>query len=103
MAGPSGKPIRDAAPVLRLDKWLWQARFCKSRSAAAVLIGEGHVRVNGTRVSRPGREITPGDVLTLPQGAVIRVVRVTALGIRRGPATEAQALYVDLAAPTTLE
>ena len=103
MAGPSGKPTRDAAPTLRLDKWLWQARFCKSRGVAAALIGEGHVRVNGMPTSRPSREITPGDVLTLPQGTVIRVVRVTALGHRRGPATEAQALYVDLASPTPLE
>ena len=100
MAGPSGKPTRDAAPTLRLDKWLWQARFCKSRRLAAALIGEGHVRVNGTR---PGREITPGDVLTLPQGAVIRVVRVAALGHRRGLAVEAQALYINLASPTPLE
>ncbi|MCU0829883.1 MAG: RNA-binding S4 domain-containing protein [Tabrizicola sp.] len=96
MAGPSGKPDPAAAQKLRLDKWLWQARFFKSRTLAAVVIAEGHVRVNGTRVSRPGREITEGDTLTFPQGHRIRVVRITALGQRRGPATEAQGLYVDL-------
>jgi ribosome-associated heat shock protein Hsp15 len=81
---------------LRLDKWLWQARFCKSRSLAADLIEAGSVRVNATRVSRPGRDISVGDVLTFPQGARIRVIRVLALGLRRGPATEAHALYADL-------
>jgi ribosome-associated heat shock protein Hsp15 len=99
LAGPSGKPQPAAAPKLRLDKWLWQARFCKTRAVASVLIEDGHVRVNGMPTSRPSREITPGDVLTFPQGRQIRVVRVLALNHRRGPATEAQALYLDLAAP----
>jgi ribosome-associated heat shock protein Hsp15 len=102
LAGPSAKRDPAAAPALRLDKWLWQARFFKSRSLAASLVAEGHVRVNGTPVSRPGREITPGDVLTFAQGQRIRVIRVLALGLRRGPATEAQALYADLdARPAT--
>ena len=96
MAGPSGKPSPGAARRLRLDKWLWQARFFKSRGLAAEVIEAGHVRVNGTRISRPGRDILEGDTLTFPQGARIRVIRVLAIGIRRGPATEAQALYVDL-------
>jgi ribosome-associated heat shock protein Hsp15 len=96
LAGPSGKADPAAQPRLRLDKWLWQARFCKSRALAAALVAEGHVRVNGTPVSRPGRDITPGDVLTFPQGARIRVIRILALGQRRGPATEAQELYTDL-------
>lgn len=96
MAGPSGKPDPAAAQRLRLDKWLWQARFFKSRSLAAGVIAEGHIRVNGTRVSRPGRDIAEGDTLTFPQGNRIRVIRITALGLRRGPATEAQGLYVDL-------
>lgn len=81
---------------MRLDKWLWQARFFKSRSIAAEVIAEGHVRVNGTRISRPGRDVGAGDTLTFPQGNRIRVIRVLALGLRRGPATEAQALYLDL-------
>jgi ribosome-associated heat shock protein Hsp15 len=93
-------------PRLRLDKWLWQARFFKSRGLAAELIEAGSVRVNGTRISRPGRDIAVGDTLTFPQGARIRVVRILALGFRRGPAPEAQALYLDLdpiAAPDPLE
>lgn len=96
MAGPSGKPDPAAAPRLRLDKWLWQARFCKSRSLAADLIASGSVRVNGTRITRPGRDVSPGDTLTFPQGDRIRLIRILALGIRRGPAPEAQALYLDL-------
>ena len=80
MAGPSGKPDPDAEKKLRLDKWLWQARFFKSRSLAAELIEAGSVRVNGTRVSRPGRDIMAGDVLTFPQGARIRVIRITEIG-----------------------
>ena len=107
MAGPSGKPDPSAAQKLRLDKWLWQARFCKSRSLAAALIEAGSVRVNGTRITRPGRDVTPGDTLTFPQGSRIRVIRVLALGLRRGPATEAQSLYLDLepdaSAPDPLE
>ncbi len=96
MAGPSGRPDPNAALKLRLDKWLWQARFFKSRSLAAGVIEAGAVRVNGTRVTRPGREVTEGDTLTFAQGSRIRVIRVLALGQRRGPATEAQDLYSDL-------
>ncbi|NHB75133.1 RNA-binding S4 domain-containing protein [Rhodobacter sp. M37P] len=79
-----------------MDKWLWQARFFKSRSLAAEAIAAGSVRVNGTRVTRPGRDIAAGDTLTFPQGARIRLVRVLAIGLRRGPAREAQTLYLDL-------
>ncbi len=96
MAGPSGKPNPGALPRLRLDKWLWQARFFKTRALASDMIDAGSVRVNGTRVTRPGRDVAQGDVLTFPQGARIRVIRILALGQRRGPSTEAQALYVDL-------
>jgi ribosome-associated heat shock protein Hsp15 len=97
LSGPSGKANPAATPKLRLDKWLWQARFFKGRALAAELIEAGSVRVNGQRTTKPGRDISEGDVLTFPQGTRIRLVRVLALGLRRGPATEAQALYVDLA------
>ncbi len=96
MAGPSGKPDPNAAACLRLDKWLWQARFFKTRAVAAALVSGGHVRVNGTPVSRPGRDVIAGDVLTFPQGDRIRVVRILALGLRRGPSPEAQDLFRDL-------
>ena len=83
--------------ALRIDKWLWQARFCKTRSLAAQLVAEGRVRVNAVRISKPARSVVPGDVLTFPMGSQIRVVRILALGTRRGPAPEAQRLYEDLA------
>lgn len=84
---------------IRLDKWLWHARFFKTRSLAAKEVGAGHVRVNGTRSSKPAHQVAPGDVLTFPQARMIRVVRIVGLGLRRGPAPEAQALYDDLSPP----
>jgi len=96
LAAAPGKSGAAAPPRLRLDKWLWQARFFKSRSLANVAVSEGQVRVNGIRATRPSREVTPGDVLTFPLGTQIRVIRILSLGQRRGPASEAEALYVDL-------
>ncbi|TDK51759.1 RNA-binding S4 domain-containing protein [Antarcticimicrobium luteum] len=81
---------------LRLDKWLVHARFCKTRSLAAAQVTAGHVRVNGVRAQKPAQAVTPGDVLTLAQPNLVRVVRVEALGLRRGPAREAQMLYTEL-------
>ncbi|MFN4172315.1 MAG: RNA-binding S4 domain-containing protein [Pseudorhodobacter sp.] len=102
MAAQGDRP--GARPVLRLDKWLWQARLVKSRSLAAELVAGGHLRVNGNPVSKPAHSVGAGDVLTLPLGGRVRVIRVLALGIRRGPAPEAQALFADLdAAPHPLE
>ena len=91
--------MSDPAPKLRLDKWLWQARFFKTRSLASREVAAGHVRVNGDKTDKPARAISPGDVLTFPQARRIRVVRVEALGDRRGPAPEAQTLYTDLTEP----
>jgi len=81
---------------IRLDKWLWQARFFKTRSLAAGLVSGGHLRLNGTRMAKPGHAVGPGDVLTFPQAGRIRVIRVLACGLRRGPASEARGLYDDL-------
>lgn len=81
---------------IRLDKWLWQARFCKSRALASKLCAAGRVRVSGTVVQKAHHMVRIGDVLTFPQGPHIRVVRILALGTRRGPAAEARLLYEDL-------
>lgn len=94
--------MTDAASVagrLRIDKWLWQARFFKTRSLAAKVVSGGHVRVNGDKIDKPARNVGPDDVLTFAQGRDIRVVRVVALGDRRGPAPEARTLYEDLSPP----
>ena len=80
---------------IRLDKWLWQARFFKSRGLSAEIVEAGHVRVNGARVHKPAQLVGPGDVLTFAQGHEIRVIRILGCGARRGPATEAQGLYRD--------
>lgn len=84
--------------AIRLDKWLWQARFAKTRPLAVRLIEKGCVRLNGAPIRKPGRSILPGTVLTLrlPQG--VRVVEMLATGDRRGPASEAATLYRDLTA-----
>ena len=84
---------------IRLDKWLWQARFFKTRTLAAREVAAGHVRVNGVRVVKLAQAVGMTDVLTFAQGARVRVVRIAALGTRRGPAPEAQALYDDLSEP----
>ncbi|MFD3189460.1 RNA-binding S4 domain-containing protein [Sedimentitalea sp. HM32M-2] len=92
-----------SAQRLRLDKWLWQARFFKTRSLAARQVSGGHVRVNGARVTKPACAVGAGDVLTFAQARQVRVVRIAALGVRRGPASEAQTLYEDLSPPEPLE
>ena len=83
-------------PSIRLDKWLWHARFFKSRSLAAGVVSGGKVRVDGTPVSKPSRAVGPGMVLTFTKESDVKVVRIVACGDRRGPAPEAQALYEDL-------
>ena len=88
--------MSDPRPTIRLDKWLWHARFFKSRSIAAGIVTSGRVRVDSQPVSKPARAIGPGNVLTFVQAEETKVVRVIACGERRGPAPEAQALYEDL-------
>jgi ribosome-associated heat shock protein Hsp15 len=77
----------------RLDKWLFHARFYRTRLLAQAAASAGKVRLNGDRVEKPGHVIKPGDVLTLGRGAQIMAVRVLALAERRGPAGEARNLY----------
>ena len=85
--------------TLRIDKWLWHARFFKTRSLAARVVAAGRLRVNSERITKPSTAVGAGDTLTFPQGRRIRVVRIAAIGIRRGPATEAAGLYEDLTPP----
>lgn len=95
----SVSPCADQGGGLRLDKWLWQARFFKTRSLASAVVSKGKVRVNRMLVTKPHYKVRPDDVLTFAQGHDIRVVRVTALGERRGPAPEARTLYQDIGDP----
>ena len=84
------------APSLRLDKWLWYARFFKTRALATKAIAGGRFRLDGEVMSKPHRAAQPGQVLTFMQGDRVRVIRIVVLGSRRGPATEAVTLYEDL-------
>lgn len=77
----------------RLDKWLFHARFHRTRALAQAAAAAGRVRLNGRRVEKPAQTIKPGDVLTLGRGAQIMAVRILALAERRGCATEARKLY----------
>ncbi|WP_262693532.1 RNA-binding S4 domain-containing protein [Kordiimonas aquimaris] len=81
---------------LRLDKWLWYARFFKSRAIASDLCRAHKVRINGVHCKKASATIIVGDVLTFPQANAIKVIEIVALGTRRGPATEAALLYKDL-------
>ncbi|WP_158742001.1 RNA-binding S4 domain-containing protein [Acidisphaera sp. L21] len=83
----------------RLDKWLWCARFMKARSDCARWVAQGGVRINRQPTDKPHARLRPGDILTLPLGGSVRVIRVVALAIRRGPATEARTLYEEVAEP----
>jgi ribosome-associated heat shock protein Hsp15 len=85
---------------MRVDKWLWHARFFKTRGLATKLVTAGHLRVNGDKIAKASHGITAGDVLTFPQAKQVRVIRIATLSTRRGPAPEAQALYEDLDPPS---
>jgi ribosome-associated heat shock protein Hsp15 len=80
----------------RLDKWLWFARFAKTRPAAVRLVEDGHVRVAGRRVDNPAQALKLGDVLTLALPHATVLVRLLSLGERRGPYEEARLLYERL-------
>ncbi|HLY85266.1 MAG TPA: S4 domain-containing protein [Gaiellaceae bacterium] len=79
---------------VRLDRWLWAARFAKTRTAATDLVLAGHVKVGGERV-KPAREIAPGETLEIVRGAVRHVVVVTGVAERRGSAKVAATLYEE--------
>jgi ribosome-associated heat shock protein Hsp15 len=84
---------------LRIDKWLWAARFYKTRSLACEAIDKGRVQVNGVAV-KPARELKAGDMVQLRSGATLRTVQVLAISDRRGGAPEAALLYSETAEST---
>lgn len=79
--------------ALRLDKWLWMTRFCKTRAIAQTLAARGRIRINGRVVDKPHALVRASDVITLPLPAGVKVLKVLYLPARRGPAAEAQASY----------
>ena len=89
--------MSEPTETCRIDIWLWRARFCKTRGLAARMVAEGRVLVSrgGAPVllDKPSRMVRPGDSLELILGDRRTAVRIEALGLRRGPAPEARALY----------
>lgn len=79
---------------LRIDKWLWAARFYKTRSLACDELVKGRIQVNG-QDAKPSREVKASDTLLIRQGPVLRTVVVLALSQQRGPASSAQKLYIE--------
>ncbi len=94
--------MSEEADRVRVDVWLWRARFAKTRAAATDLITAGGVRLmrdgQTRRLEKASATVTIGDLLVFQQGKGLRTVEVLALGARRGPATEALTLYRDLGA-----
>ncbi|WP_420548886.1 RNA-binding S4 domain-containing protein [Curvivirga sp.] len=91
--------IGDAPEKLRVDKWLWYARFFKTRTLAAQQVTSGHLRVNSQPVRKAGYQVKVGDILTFPKEQDIRVIEILALGDKRRGAPEAALLYNDLDPP----
>ena len=80
----------------RIDKWLWHARVVRTRTSAAALVEEGHVRLNGERVTAASRPVKVKDVVTVALDRVVRVMKVTGFAERRGDADAARLLYEDV-------
>ena len=83
---------------IRIDKWLWHARFYRSRVQAQAAAASGLIRLNGTRVEKASAAVQPGDILTVPRGREIVAIRIEAVAERRGGAPEAQKLYSVMSA-----
>ena len=92
-------PVDGGVPTLRLDKFLWFARLARTRSAAARLCVDGRVAIAGITAFKPHQPVRIGDWITVEQGRRRRRLHVTALGDRRGGATDARRLYDEPAPP----
>jgi ribosome-associated heat shock protein Hsp15 len=81
----------------RIDKWLWHARFFRSRLQAQEAAASGLLRLNGLRVEKASAGVQPGDVVTLPRSRDVLAVRIEAVALRRGSAADARKLYTIVA------
>ncbi|MEP4768865.1 MAG: RNA-binding S4 domain-containing protein [Roseibium sp.] len=88
-----------ASGSLRIDKWLWYARVTKSRSLAQKLAIGGHVRINKDKISSASKAVKVGDVLTITLERKILILKIAALGSKRGPYEQARLLYEDMSPP----
>ena len=84
----------------RIDKWLWHARFYRSRVKAQEAAASGLIRLNGARVQKPSADVRTGDVVTLPRGGEILAVRIEGIAARRSNPAEGQRLYKILPEPS---
>jgi ribosome-associated heat shock protein Hsp15 len=89
----------DVKETQRLDKWLWHARIIKTRTLAAQFVEQGKFRINREKILKPAHAVKAGDVITAAIFGRVRVLRIAGFSGRRGPAAEAQTLYVDLSPP----
>jgi len=78
---------------VRIDRWLWHARFYRSRVQAQEAAASGLIRLNGVRIEKPSAAVRPGDIVTVPRGREVVAVRIEAIAERRGPAPDAERLY----------
>lgn len=92
----AGSGLPTSPPTLRIDRWLWAARFFKTRSSAAAAVSGGKVHLNGQR-TKPAKAVRPGDRLDVRRGDNRWEVTVLATAERRGPASEARTLYEEAA------
>ncbi len=90
--------MNDPALAMRLDRFLWFARLARSRGAAQALVEAGRVRLDGRRIERSSAQVRVGSVIAFAQQGRVRVLRIDSLPRRRGPASEAAALYQELLA-----
>ena len=81
---------------MRIDRYLHCIRLVKSRTLAQAVIEAGHARIDGRRVDKPSEAVRVGSIVALPLGDRVRVLKVLALPVRRGPASEARACYEEL-------
>jgi ribosome-associated heat shock protein Hsp15 len=91
--GRAADRIPAAPPALRIDKLLWYLRFAHNRVMARKLAEKGHVRLNGRRIERGHVKVRQDDILTVPQGNDVHVIRIIALPERRSSALQAQSCY----------
>ena len=98
MKAREGEVAKNASDTQRIDKWLWFARFTKTRTLAAELVVAGKVRLNRVRTAKPSQIVRAGDVLTLVLNRRVQLVRVVEICERRGPSAAARALYEELTA-----
>jgi ribosome-associated heat shock protein Hsp15 len=98
LSGAPDEHVREGDGTQRIDKWLWFARVTKTRTLASELVQSGKVRLNKSRVEKPSHALRVGDVLTVTVNRRVRLLKVTGLGLKRGPSATARTLFEELTA-----